>query len=98
MQIPHWVEKGKRSKAEKATARLKYIITLLAAQHTERGSMRSLGEHCGLDHSTIAIYVRRGAFSESAAQTIVSKLGNPALTVNHLTNPLSIERAVAQSG
>jgi hypothetical protein len=97
MQIPHWVDKGKRSKAEKATARLKYIIGILAAQHTARGSMRSLGEHCGLDHSTIAIYVRRGAFSASAAGVIVGKLRDPDLHTWHLTRPLDIERA-AQSG
>ncbi len=93
MQIPQWVDKGKRSKADKAAARLKYVIGLLAAQHTERASMRSLAEHCGLDHSTIATYVRRGAFSDSAATAIVSALADKALEVWHLTRPLDIPRS-----
>lgn len=93
MNIPAWVDKGKRSKSERCVARLKYVIGLLAAQHTSRGSARALAEKVGLNHSTVSIYVRRGKFSDQAAHTIVINLNDPTITVGMLTDPLSIAKA-----
>lgn len=93
MDIPNWVDKGKRSKGERATARLKYIISTLAARHSPRCSMRGLADMVGLNHSTIAIYVRRGAFSSLAAERIVEKLNDPTLTTAMLIDPMSIPKS-----
>ena len=93
MDIPNWVDKGKRSKTEKATARLKYIIMTLASRHSPRSSMRGLAELVGMNHSTLAIYVRRGACSELAARRIVEKLKDDTLTTTMLTDPMSVAKA-----
>lgn len=93
MNIPAWVDKGKRSKSERCVARLKYVIGMLAARHTSRGSARALAEMVGLNHSTVSIYVRRGKFSDQAARTIVTSLNDSTLTVGMLTDPLSIDKA-----
>lgn len=90
MKIPDHVCRGKRRQEERATALLKYLIRKLALQHTERGSMRALSEKVSLDHSTVAIYVRQGRFSQSAAERIVNSLGDPELKVSYLTEPLSL--------
>lgn len=96
MHIPKRVEKGLRTKAEKAVARLRYVMAILAARHTERNSLRNLAEMLGVDHSTISIYVRRGEFSQKAAERIVQKLaektGDKTLTASMLTDPLSIPK------
>lgn len=88
MQIPSWVEKNARSKNAKASARLKYTLTLLAAKHTARQSIRALAEKVGMDHSTISFYIRRGAFSEKAAKRIEENLGSKEITAAFLRNPL----------
>jgi hypothetical protein len=90
MEIPTWVDAKKRSKSAKATARLKFMLTYLAAKNTGRGSMRALAELVGLDHSTLSTYIRRGAFSEAAAQRIEAKLGAKQITADMLVDPLSI--------
>lgn len=92
MQIPAWVEKGLRSNAAKSTARLKFIVGNIAARHTGRASMRALAEKVGMDHSTISGYIRRGAFSEQAALTMVVKLNDPTVSVGMLLSPLSLPR------
>jgi hypothetical protein len=88
MQIPQWVERGKRRKAERASARLKYTMTFLAAKHTGRQSIRALAEMVGMDHSTISIYIRRGSFSERAAKRIEEALGTEEVTARFLMEPL----------
>lgn len=90
MQIPHWVEKGLSSKQKKASARLKWIVGNIAARHTGRASMRALAEKVELDHSTLSGYIRRGAFSQPAAERIVAALKDDSVTVLMLTQPLSI--------
>ena len=92
MYIPAWVEKDKRSQSAKRTARLKFIINGLAARFTSRGSIRAFGLFVGVDHSTISGYIRKGEFSEAAAKTIIAKVGDPTLTVEMLTDPLSIPK------
>ena len=91
MNFPHWVD-APRSKKTRATNRLKYLLSVLANNLTGRQSMRALSEHVGLDHSTISIYIRRGAFSEKAAKLIEEKLGRAAVRHEQLTDPLSIEK------
>lgn len=92
MNIPQWVEKGLRKKADRAAARLKYVFGVLAARHTSRNSVRGLAEMVCLDHSTISIYIRRGQFSERAANLIVRKLGEKDVTATMLTDPMSIPK------
>lgn len=93
MTIPHWVEHGKRSKREKATARLKYLMSTLAARHTSRSSMRGLADMVGMSHSTLSLYIRRGAFTESAAKCIVEVLKDGELTPQMLVDPMSISKS-----
>lgn len=93
MTIPHWVDKGKRSKSEKATARLKYLMSTLAARHTSRSSMRGLADMIDMSHSTLSLYIRRGAFTDSAAKHIVESLKDGELTAEMLMDPMSISKS-----
>lgn len=91
--IPTWVDKKARSKAEKASARLDYLLGLIAAIHTDRKSIRGVAEKVGLDHSTISLYIRQGKFSEKAAARMVAGIKDEHLTVAMLTDPLSIGKS-----
>lgn len=91
--IPSWVEKGKTRNAQRASARLDYLLGLLAALHTERKSIRGLAEKVGMDHSTISLYIRQGAFTEAAAFRIVNALKDPKLTISMLMHPLTIDKS-----
>lgn len=91
--IPSWVDKGRTRQADKASARLNYLLGLLAALHTERKSIRGLAEKIGMDHSTFSLYVRQGAFTMPAATRIVDTLKDPKLAVSMLTEPLTIARS-----
>lgn len=93
MQIPSWVDAKKRRKADKASARLKYILTLTAAKHTGRQSIRALAERCEMSHSTISLYIRRGSFSEKAAKRIEEIVGQKEITAAFLMNPLGEARS-----
>ena len=90
MKIPHWVDARKRKKTERASARLKYVLGVIAATHTGRQSMRALAEKVGMDHSTLSTYIRRGAFSVAAAQRIECTFGRDVVTCEFLLDPLSI--------
>src|SRR5690606_18622497 len=90
MHIPDHVCRGKRSKSDKSSAILKHIILNLAAQHTERASIRSLSKLVGLEHSTICLYIRRGAFSESAAKRITEHFPNHSIKAADLMDPLAL--------
>lgn len=95
MQIPHFVEAGRKTKKAKASARLKYVLANLAAQHTSRSSMRALADKVGLDHSTISTYIRRGSFSEPAALRIQEAMvaEGSDITAADLIDPMRMERA-----
>lgn len=90
MNIPDHILRGKRSKADKSSAILKFVILNLAAQHTDRASVRSLAKRVGLEHSTISIYIRRGQFSPAAAERIVRELAVTDVKPDHLINPLAL--------
>lgn len=91
MHFPAWVEAGRKTKAQRATARLKFIVTHLALHYTGRNSMRALAEKVNYDHSTLSLYIRRGSFSEQAAEEIVTKLGCAKdVKASDLVDPLSI--------
>jgi hypothetical protein len=89
MRFPAWVDGPRKTKAQRATARLKFIIFSLSAG-TERMSARCLAEKVGLDHSTISGYIRRGAFSPNAAAKIETALGRKTIRAEYLTDPLNI--------
>ena len=91
MQFPPWADGPKLSKKRRATLRLKYMISRLALIASVRQSHRALGERCGLDHSTISMYVRRGAFSPNAAAVIEQAMGRNNIRAEWLTDPLNIE-------
>ena len=93
MDIPSWVEKGKRTDRQRASARLKYVMMTMASRHTPRHSIRGLAELVGMNHSTLSIYIRRGECSAAAAQRIVEKLNDSGLTTTMLTDPMSIPKA-----
>lgn len=92
MRFPAWVDGPRKTKSQRASARLKYIINTLAAQHTDRGSIRALALRVGLDHSTISLYITAGKFTETAAVKIIAALACVPrdLKPSYLTDPLSI--------
>ncbi len=89
MDIPNWVDAKTCKKSQINTARLRYIMNVIAAKHTGGSSLRALAERIKMDHSTLSLYVRRGRFSEPAAKKI-NKLDND-VPVSWLTNPENIE-------
>lgn len=94
MQIPHFVEVGRKTKKAKASARLKFVLANLAAQHTSRSSMRALADKIGMDHSTLSTYIRRGYFSEPAAKRIEEVMGAVSdITAAELMDPMIMVRA-----
>ena len=91
--IPHWVDKKARSNAARCSARLDYLLGLLAAHHTDRKSLRGLAEKIGMDHSTLSLYVRQGKFTDTAAAKMVEGLADANLTASMLIDPLSIAKS-----
>ena len=91
MQFPPWANGPKLSKKQRASLRLRYIISKISLQISGRQSHRALAEHVGLNHSTISLYVSRGAFSEKAAKTIEERVGRTICRAEWLTDPLNIE-------
>lgn len=96
MKIPHFVDARKRTKKERQSARLKYVLGVIAAKNTGRQSMRALADMVGLDHSTLSTYIRRGSFSVPAAEKVIAGLQQhkiaPEVTVEQLIDPLLIEK------
>jgi hypothetical protein len=90
MRFPLWVDGKRMSKAARASARLKYMLSMLAAHVDGRQSMRALGDRVGLNHSTLSLYIRRGSFSESAARKIEEKIGRETIPFEYLVAPLDI--------
>lgn len=91
MKFPAWVNGQNKTKQQKASARLKYIMTMLAAKHAPSMSMRGLADIVGLDHSTLSFYIRKGSFSYKAASRIVDALPHGEITIDALMNPLDIK-------
>ena len=91
MQFPPWANGPKLSKKRRASLRLRFIVSNLALNVSGRQSHRALAEHVGLNHSTISLYVSRGAFSEKAAKTIEQRVGQTTCRAEWLTDPLNIE-------
>jgi lambda repressor-like predicted transcriptional regulator len=89
--IPPFVDRNKK-KSERASARLRYMLAVLAAKHTGRQSMRALSEMVGLDHSTLSTYIRKGSFSERSANRIAEAIGTDEITADMLMNPLEVGR------
>ena len=92
MQIPAFIDRNK-TKSERASARLRYVLISLSVQHTGRHSMRALAELVGLDHSTLSTYIRKGGFSESAATRIVTAIPTCDISVDELMRPLTVGKA-----
>lgn len=89
MIFPPFVDKNK-TKAGRASARLRYILVKLSVEHTGRHSMRGLAEVVGLDHSTLSTYIRKGGFSETAAFRVFHSIPNCPVTIEELMNPMLI--------
>jgi hypothetical protein len=94
MYFPEWVEKGCRTKKERATARLKFILSDAAFGLTGKTGLRGLEKIVGVDYTTMHLYIRNGAFSETIAERIVTALkardsGSP-IAADMLIKPLEI--------
>lgn len=89
MKFPDWVDAGKRSKAAKGRARLKYAINKLAAEWTENSSLRQLALHVGITHATMSKSVVNGRFAANAAVKILRACpsGFDGLTIDFLMDP-----------
>lgn len=90
MQFPHWADAPNLSKKRRASMRLRYLISTLALQATQRTSHRALAAKVGIDHSTISKAVRDGGFSHYSAALIENTLGRQHVRAEWLTDPLSI--------
>lgn len=92
MYFPDWVEKGCRTRRQRATARLKFILFTATYDLTGMRGPRVLAPIVGLDFSTIYLYIREGAFSETAAAKIVDAL---AIHKDKLSVPFSTVDLIA---
>lgn len=90
MRFPGWVEHEKTPQ-KRASARLRYILGHLALQISPRASLIALGEHVGVDNSTLSCHMRDGACTPRSAMLIVAKLGDSFVTAQQLCDPLSIK-------
>lgn len=92
MHFPTWVD-GPRSKtkAQRASARLKWMLSQVAFSLTGKTGMRNLAPLTGLDQSLFYLYIRQGAFSATSATAIEKALGRKVIKAEYLTNPLDIE-------
>lgn len=86
MQFPQWVAKLPADK--RASGRLGYLIRRLALETCPNPSVRALCMSTDVsDHSTVSLYIARGAFTEELADIFQEKFKIPA---SWLTDPLSI--------
>lgn len=95
MLIPLHIDRPRTSKADRATARLKYIFKEFCRKQRCR-SMREFGKKVGIDHSTLSYHIKDGACSERTAMLLARHLGLGLEDALQLCDPLSIptEKAV----
>lgn len=89
MKFPQHVLRA--SKKTQASARLKYLVYRMALELSPRPSIRALCEIIGVEHSTVATYITRGAFSYPLAAKMQEKFGRDLAAAEWLTSPLSIK-------
>jgi hypothetical protein len=91
MYFPKWVESQKTDSA-RATARLTFIIYLLALHHCRRPSIRAFTKFLKMTNNvTILVHIRNGSFSRAMAHTIIAGTGTTLITEDHLVYPLEIK-------
>ena len=74
------------------------MLCRLAIECTDKPTIRALCEFSGLvNHSTVSIYITRGAFSQVMAEKFEEKFGAEHITAAQLTNPLEIHPAYDSS-
>lgn len=95
MRFPAWVDGPRKSKADRASARLKWMLSQAAFALTGKTGMRNLAPLVGLDQSLLYMYIRQGSFTVQSATKIEKALGRKVINAYHLTNPLEIDTQAA---
>lgn len=90
MYFPKWVETPK-TEQERASARLKFIILLLALHAGARPTLRSFGEKIDMNHTLLWKLINAGSFSRPAATKVIKATGTKLVTVDDLVYPLEIK-------
>ena len=90
MNFPEWVDKPKQ-KTKRAQNRLRYVMNTLANHATGRSSLRSLASHVGMNHSTLAIYIRNGKCSLACAKRLQDTFGKELAPFDFLIDPLNFK-------
>lgn len=92
--FPQWTHtSGKRelSKANRATARLRFIINYLAMLDSPSATYVALAKALGIHHTTLNVYIARGSFGENVAAKIEAHFGPSVITADMLINPNDIQ-------
>lgn len=90
MIFPDDIDNPNLSDEQRASNRLKYIISRTALEATGDGSVAKFASVVGMDPSTIFIYIKRGRFSSRAAITVEDAFGREVLPNEWLRRPLEV--------
>lgn len=94
MIFPTWTSRRTMNKAQKATARLRYLVNRISADLGPGNSLKSIGDEIGMSYATILNYIDRGSFSEAMANLFEEHFDIPAMW---LMDPMSIETTLGSS-
>lgn len=92
VRFPQWVDAHKKED-QRASARLRYLISVAAVEATGRQSVRGLCERIEMDHSSVSSAIRRGYFTEQMAKAIEAAVGRKVIRFEYLIAPLKIKAA-----
>lgn len=89
MHIPPWIDNPRRSRAERAQLRLKFMLSQAALRKWGHTSIHVLATHAKCNHSSIFNAINRGYFTEQMAQSIEQVFGRAELPHEWLVDPLN---------
>lgn len=92
VRFPQWVDAHEKDE-QRASARLRYLISKAAVEATGRQSVRGLCVTISMDHSSISSAIRRGYFTEQMAKAVEAAVGRKVIRHEYLTAPLKIMAA-----
>ncbi len=91
MKFPAWADGPHLTNSQRASGRLKYIISLAALEMTGSASVRSLARAIDTTHETIGQYIRQGSFSYNMARRVYDVMPVKLVDAQGLVEPLSIK-------
>lgn len=90
-EFPQWIDKQKK-KEQRASMRLKYMLSLASLRRYGRASMHALAAEAKCDHSSIFNAISRGYFTKEMAVKIEKVVGRDELPSDWLMHPLDVEK------